>query len=302
MAFATGKESTEGGVVKRYVGVAPVFVVAVNPDKKTLESIYNTNLDKTPEYIGERAVGLEGNKTKVPQVRLDFIVKTDSEKCGIEMISKVSFFLAKEPRYNKDRSKVQVINKYGETTWLSLEDAKAKRVPDNLSWFEPADFRPAYTGEEEVTAFIKAYLNIPNKSYRKANGEVVELADKSEAEARLDNIEKYFKGDFSELNAVIALQPKNKVKCLFGVKSVNEKQYQDVFLQKFLKNNVSDYSKLEAEVMDRKNNGSYPSTEFFVNNKIVDIQEYSVDATNLDAKPVDDDLPFGDNGTPWFND
>ena len=54
--------------------------------------------------------------------------------------------------------------------------------------------------------------------------------------------------------------------------------------------------------MDRKNNGSYPSTEFFVNNKIVDIQEYSVDATNLDAKPVDDDLPFGDNGTPWFND
>ena len=302
MAFATGKESTEGGVVKRYVGVAPVFVIAVNPDKKTLESIYNTNLDKTPEYIGEREVGLEGNKTKVPKVRLDFIVKTDSEKCGIEMISKVSFFLAKEPRYNKDRSKVQVINKYGETTWLSLEDAKAKRVPDNLSWFEPADFRPAYTGEEEVTAFIKAYLNIPNKSYRKANGEVVELADKSEAEARLDNIEKYFKGDFSELNAVIALQPKNKVKCLFGVKSVNEKQYQDVFLQKFLKNNVSDYSKLEAEVMDRKNNGSYPSTEFFVNNKIVDIQEYSVDATNLDAKPVDDDLPFGDNGTPWFND
>ena len=44
MAFATGKESTEGGVVKRYVGVAPVFVIAVNPDKKTLESIYNTLL------------------------------------------------------------------------------------------------------------------------------------------------------------------------------------------------------------------------------------------------------------------
>ena len=27
MAFATGKESTEGNIVKRYIGVAPVFVL-----------------------------------------------------------------------------------------------------------------------------------------------------------------------------------------------------------------------------------------------------------------------------------
>ena len=36
-AVAKGKISSEGGEVKRYIGVAPVFVLAVNPDKKKLQ-------------------------------------------------------------------------------------------------------------------------------------------------------------------------------------------------------------------------------------------------------------------------
>ena len=42
MAFATGKESTESNGVKRYIGVAPVFVLAVNPSKAELEKLYDT--------------------------------------------------------------------------------------------------------------------------------------------------------------------------------------------------------------------------------------------------------------------
>ena len=52
MAFSTGKESSEGGNIKRYIGVAPVKVVATNPSKSELEAIYNTTLDKAPEYTG----------------------------------------------------------------------------------------------------------------------------------------------------------------------------------------------------------------------------------------------------------
>lgn len=300
MAFAAGHESTEGNIVKRYIGVAPVFVLAVNPNKAELERLYDTELDNAPEYIGESEIGQEGNKYKVPQVRLDFIVQTDSEKCGIDMKSKVSFFLKKEVRYNKDKTKIQVINKYGETTWLPVENVKNGTVPENLSWFEAADFRPAYIGEEELTGFIKAYLNIPNKSYRKKNGEVVELKDKSEAEARLDQIENYFKGDFSELRNVISLQPKNKVKCMFGVKTTSDnKQYQAVYTQRFLKNNVTDYSKLDEEMQDRKINGAYPDTEF----SVCDLREYTVDSTDFSTSTaVKDDLPEGDGETPspWF--
>ena len=53
MAFASGKESTEGNAVKRYTGVAPVFVLAVNPNKAELEKLYNTQLENDPEYLGE---------------------------------------------------------------------------------------------------------------------------------------------------------------------------------------------------------------------------------------------------------
>lgn len=302
MAFATGKESTEGVAVKRYIGVAPVYVLAVNPNKAELEKIYNTELENAPEYVGEAEIGQEGNKKKVSQVRLDFIVQTDPEKCnGIEMKTKVSFFIKKEWRYNRDETKIQVINKYGETTWLPIENAKNGTVPESLSWFEAADFRPAYIGEEELTAFIKAYLNIPNKSYRKKDGTVVELKDKSEAEARLDKIADYFKGDFSELRNVIALQPKNKVKCMFGVRTTDEnKQYQAVYTQKFLKNNVTDYSKLDEELQERKANGAYPDTEF----SICDLKEYSVEATEFATTTEDDgDLPCAGSeaSSPWFN-
>lgn len=299
MAFATGKESTEGVAVKRYMGVAPVFVLAVNPNKIELEKLYDTELEKAPEYVGEAEIGQEGNKKKVPQVRLDFIVQTDADKCsGIEMKTKISFFIKKEWRYNRDETKVQVINKYGETTWLPIENAKNGTVPETLSWFEPADFRPAYIGEEELTAFIKAYLNIPNKSFRKKDGSVVELKDKSEAEARLDKIADYFKGDFSELRNVIALQPKNKVKCMFGVRTTDDnKQYQAVYTQKFLKNNVTDYSKLDEELQERKANGAYPDTEF----SICDFKEYSVEATEFSAQKDDEEMPFsGEASSPWF--
>lgn len=300
MAFANGKESTEGASIKRYIGVAPVYVLAVNPTKAELEQIYDTTLENDPEYISEIEVGQEGNRHKVPQVRIDFIVQTDSNRCnGIDMKTKISFFLSREARFNRDNTKIQVINKYGETTWIPKENLATKTIPETLSWFEPADFRPAYIGEEDLTGFIKAYLNIPNKSYKDKSGRVVDIKDKTEAEARLDNIEAYFKGDFSELREAIALQPKNKVKVLFGVKATDDsKQYQAVYTQKFLKNNITDYSGLDVDMQTRKANGAYPSTEF----EVCDLKEYSVESTDFTSTSTQEDkAPFEvDSSSPWF--
>ena len=44
MAVAAGRESTEGSAVKRYIGVAPVFVLTVNPSKEELEKIYGVEI------------------------------------------------------------------------------------------------------------------------------------------------------------------------------------------------------------------------------------------------------------------
>lgn len=291
MAFASGRETTNSQEIKRYIGVAPVFVLAVNPTKDELEKIYNNTSDNAPEYLSKTEV----NGKEVEQVRIDFIVQTNTERSnGIDLKTKLSFFLTNMPKYNRDGSKVQVINKYGETTWLSIEDAKNKVIPSNLSWFEAADIRPAYIGEAELTIFIKKYLNIPNKSYRKSNGELVELENKADAEARLDCISNYFKGDFSELKTIASLLPNNEIKCMFGVRTTDDgKMYQAVYSHEFVKNNVTDYSKLDEDLQNRKQNGAYSTTEF----SICDLKEYTVESTTF--TPNDQEMP--NMTSPWFN-
>lgn len=298
MAFAKGSESTDGAIVKRYTGVAPCYVVGVNPSKSELEAIYGTTIENVPEY--RSSVDVEGKK--IETVRIDFIVKTDPANSNeIEMTSKVALFLRKEYRFNRDKSKVQVIDKYGRTAWVTIEQAKAHEVPvyangpANLD----SDYRPCFIGEEELTNFIKAYLNTPNVM-KYVDGKWVMVDNPEDCLARLDCIEKYFAGDYTELKEVINLQPNNKVKILFGVKTNDDgKQYQAVFTQMFLKNGVRDYSKLAKELEDRKAAGAYPTTEFFVGA----LKEYTTEATSFVSptsvvnpfatNAMEDDNPFG---------
>ena len=295
MAFAKGSESTEGSVVKKYVGVASVYVVGVNPNKAELEKLYNTQIENEPEYLSEVEVGED--KHKVKNVRIDFIVKTVPEKCnGIEFTTKLALFVRNEYRFNKDKSKVQIIDKYGRTAWVTVEQAKAHEIPvyKNGPANIDKDYRPAFVGEEELTNFIKTYLNIPNVM-KYVNNTWVMNDNPEDSEARLESIAEYFKGNFKELRDVIALQPNNKVKLLFGVRNTDDgKQYQAVYNQMFLRNNTTDYSKLDADLQERKNNGAYPTTEFFVG----DLKEYTVEATNFNTTPSE--TPFAPaNDSPW---
>lgn len=291
MAFASGSESKDR-VKKLYIGVAPVFIVGVNPNKAEYEKLFNRTLDDAPVYIGEGEVGPEGDRVKVPQIRIDFIVKTDAEKCGVELTDRITFFLSKAMNFNRDRSKVEVINKYGESTYLPIACVEGTEpIPDNMKWYDTSGMRPTYIGEADLTAFIKAFLNIPSKSYRKGN-EVVFIKNLADAEAKLDKIESYFRGDVSELKSVIGLQPNNRVKVMFGVKTTDDNnQYQAVYTKKFLKNMVNDYSKLDEDLRARKNAGAYPSVEFLAE----PIKEYTVESTDF-SSPAND--PLGAKSAP----
>ena len=279
MAFSAGKESTEGGEFKRYIGVAPVRVLAVNPTKSEQEKLYNTTLDKDPEYVGNVNV----NGKDVQNVRISFVVKTDEEKCGIDMTTNVTFFLQNAPRMGSQSGKYQIIDKYGRTAWATEEDIKAKQIPV-YSNGKPAnidaDYRQAYVGEEELTNFIKNYLNIPNvQAYVDGKWVLNTKVDPKDCEARLENIEDYFKGNFKELNDIISYQPNNKVKVLFGVRTTDDnKQYQSVYTQMTLKNSVTDYSRLDADVQQRKEAGAYSTTCF----EVCDLKEYTVEATTFE--------------------
>ena len=293
MAFGQGQVSSEGGSIKRYIGVASVSVLAINPLKEELEKLYGRALDNAPEYVGEVEVG----DTKIPQVRLDFIVKADPDKYldannqPLNFVNKVSLFIRRAYRYNKENTKVQVIDKYGRTAWVTVEQAKNHEIPVYASG--PAnidkDYRPAYIGEEELIKFLIAYLNIP-ACQRYINGEwVMNDADKlADSEAMLEHIEDYFKGDVSELRTIIGYQPNNKLKVLFGVRNTDDgRQHQTVYTRMFLKNGVNDYSKLDKDVKQTQEAGALSTSEF----DCTELHEYVVESTSFAAAP-ETNLPF----------
>lgn len=301
MAVAKGKESADGASFKRYIGIAPCFVKAVNPSKEELEKAFNTTLENAPEYVGTQEVDEDGQKVKYPNVRITFLVHPDPEKVGFDAgLISVSLFVRKQFRFNKDKSKVQVIDKYGRTAWATADEVKNHQIPMYANG--PAnldkDFRPAYVGEEELTNFIIAYLNIPSVMRYNKNEKKWYMVDKpEESECRLDHIEDYFKGNFSELKELLSYQPENKLKILFGVRTGDDsKQFQATYNQMFLKNSNNDYTKLEEDVKSRKEAGSYSTTEFL----IADFREYTVTETTFDSNNGNN-MPFAapDNNSPW---
>lgn len=312
MAFSKGTVSTEALEIKRYVGVAPIYILDVNPNKAKLSELFGRDIENEPEYINKVTVGED--KHEVENVRFDFIAKTDKDKCNVDMITKVTFFIRNEFRFNRDKSKVQVIDKYGRTCWVTKEQAKNHEIPvyKNGPANIDKDYRPAYVGEEEITNFLKLFLGISNvekwvKNEETGKREVVGLVDNpQECEARLENIPNYFKGDFKEIKSIISLQPENKVKVLFGVRISDEnKQYQTVYTQMALRNSANDYSKLDADLQDRKAAGAYPTTEFTLpNSPVGDIVEYVNTPTNFAELKPDNSDPFGSpdsSDSPWFN-
>lgn len=298
MAIAKGQQTGEAITRQLYMGMASVKVLAVNPSKKELEKIYGREFDKEPEYITE--VDVDGKK--VPSARITFIVQATPERNnGIDAIFQHTFFLQRRYRQGSQSGKYQIIDAYGRTAWATKDEVKAKAIPqyNNGPANIDADYRPAIVGEDMLTLFIKNLLNIPSvQNY--VNGMWVEntKVNKEDCLVRLDEIEKYFTGDFKELREVISYQPDNHVKIAVGIRHTDDgKTYQTTYDGLCFKANMTDYSKLDKEIMDRKNNGGLANVEY----DITDLREYVVNPTpsadlmgDGEAVVMEDD-PWGDN-------
>ena len=262
-AFGKAVESKETTEIKRYIGIAPVQVLAVNPSKKDLESIYNTTLEKEPEYLGS---------------------------------TKVSFFVRKAFMTNRDNTKVKVVDKYARTAWVTQDEFKNKLVPQYKNGPARIDnnYRALYAGEEELLGFVKNYLGI-NDVDEFVDGNWRMRANPQDYEAGFNDMEKWFGGDISEIKNAIALMPNNYIKLLFGVRHTDDgREYQDVFNRATLKYSTRKNTSLEKALTEAKNNGAYANTDF----EICDLKEFNPTPTNLEKPAVnDDDLPFGDD--PW---
>lgn len=296
MAISKGKVTSVAVEFKKYIGVAPVKVLAINPTRKELETIYDRPQDKDPEYVGS----LDVNGKKIDNVRIDVLLQTVDREgvTNYNLIQKMSFFIRNEYRYNNDRTKVQVIDKYGRTCWVTIDQAKAHEIPTykNGPANIDSDYRPCYVGEEDLTNFIKIYLNIPNPMTY-VNGAWIDNpnVDKAECECRLSTIPSFFKNNFAEIKEVCTYQPENAIQVLFGIKASQDgRLFQTIYEKQVLRLNARDFSSLQKSVEERKSFGALATTTF----EFCPIKEYVVDATPLEEKPKSN-IPWEDNDLPF---
>lgn len=292
LAIGKTQESTEGGEgFKRYVGVGSSYVLAVNPKKDKLDELMGFEGQNEPEYVKEGENGKEAH--------IHFIVRTDpGANNGIEITNRLMFTMRLAPAYNRDETKVQVIDNYGNHTWMNAEDAKAGKpamLPDGNPNKIDTKYRMACIGECDLVDFLKAYLCVPD-AFNYVNGVWTKKENAEDGKFFLEHIKDYFTGNFSELQDAIAMQPNNKVKLLYGVRTNEGKQYQAIAArgELILPNaaGMKGITRLERNLANAKQNGAYATTDF----RVQELQEYTVEPTNLD-KPAEDSGSSSD--MPW---
>lgn len=287
MALAKGKEVKEVSF-KNFIGVCAVKVISANPTKEQFEKMTGRTLDKETAYVTEN----DGVKS----ARIDFIIqKEETPENPFSFTMRMPFFV-RDGKMTSQSGKVKVIDVYGRTAWVTEEELAAGSIPIYSNGM-PANiskgYRPCYSGEEELTNFLRTLLGIP-KVEKWENGKVVGLIDNpTEAETRLDHIQDFFKGNFKEIQEAISLWPNNKIKVLMGVRTnADNKQYQAFFMQRFMSPNSSNYDYLVKALDAEKAAGRYADTEF----EVCELKEYSQQPTDF-TKPENG----GEAPDPWNN-
>ena len=288
MAFAKGNETKESaGSFKKYEGFGISKVLAINPTKKELEAILGREIANEPTYVDKDANGVE-------RVKLSFVMQTVADKnAGVDIITIGNLWLKKQTRVSQS-GKTQMIDKYGTTKWLTKDDLKSP-----IEAFDTASARPACNGEEELVNFLRTYLNLKQaiKYNKDTNVWSFVEGNLADSECRVENIGKLFTGDVSEIRSAIADVPNNTINALYYTSQVEDKEYQNVCLNKIASIYAKNLNSVKDYVLNRQQMGGYPGVTFYFGV----LREKTVEPTKIEDLPVDGAMPSnGDTEVlPW---
>jgi hypothetical protein len=202
---------------RMYTGIAPIQIIAVNPDTKSLAKILGVDEDKvkTPNYVGEK------------NTRLDFWY-VNHPTFKTELRGKFSIWIDNNTRMSK-AGKKQWIDDFTKTAWAEnlalLSEAQASLVPERK--LDLKSIRESKGGEETIYSLLKAYGNLSPKTKPLV----------------LTSWNSLVKGNGSELTEFFSHfnNANGGIKVLLGIK---DGKYQDVFTGIFLNitGKVTDYA------------------------------------------------------------
>lgn len=295
--------------IRKYIGVASINVLAVNPNNEKLRKYGWTVPDDAPEpeyvYVKEE----NGNQVKSGRVRLLAQIQDFEDKPVISL----DFWVRPEMMINKDRTKCKVIDAYGRTAWGTKEETKNQRVPQytNSQANISTPYKPCHPGEEELVSFLFKYLNItPLQIFdRKLN---TWIQTKTPGRLTIDDWNKICDGDAKELGSYLALQPENRVKVILGVRNTDDNKTYQTFLNTTYIGNGA---------LPDRNSGEYTAArkaidKFFENRtdspytfSAEPVKEWKETATEVadnattmfdsEGNYVADDLPFASDNDPF---
>lgn len=268
-----------------YTGIGVCEILAVNPTKVQIQEFMGYTPEEEPSYVNT----IEDNGKTVQQARVSFVIRTiPEENNGISITRMLTFFLRNQYRQGSNTGKYQVMDNYGRTAWATKETIEAKETimysngPANIS----KPYYPIYIGEEALTVFVRNFVNIPG-TVKYVNGERKNKNDEElkACECKLEHIKDYFNGDFSEIKDVLSLRPNGKVKILFGIRTTESGERQDVYSEitcKYMDQNA--HLKFEKEITDKKAAGALSNREYTFG----ELKSYTVTPTEIkeeESKP-----------------
>jgi len=217
-----GEKATENVAYDKFIGYAKTSIVAINPTSAEIEALGYNKPETEPKYTS-----FDTNNIK--QARIEFWLKFECD--GEAKIVRKNIWLKQSSWKNKDQTKTQCIDDYGNTGWLTKEQFEGKESQPEYSKLI-GKFRVAYMGEEQLVDWVRNWLNV-KQSHKWDNNtkKFVPIADDDLCNAELSiDIKKFFNGDFRELKFLVTKNTADyQFLSLFTIRQVDGKEYQDVY-------------------------------------------------------------------------
>lgn len=298
--------SGEFADIKKYIGVASVNILAINPNNEKLR-MYGWNIpDDAPEPTYVKTVEKDGKQQKFTRVR--FLVQIqDLEDKPVTYLD----FLCR-PEYSQNNpeqgkpKKWKIIDSYCRTAWATKEEIDNHRVPQYANG--PANistpYKVCHPGEEEILTFLFKYLNInPLQIFDRTRQTWVSNANPGRL--TIDDWKEICNGNVKELAYYASRQPENCVKVVLGVQSTDDnKTYQTFLNTGYIGNGARPDATTGEYVSARKLIDKYYSSREQSNYSFsaMPVKEWTVTPTTVEdnsLEPQPDDLPFFGDEPQW---
>lgn len=240
---------------KKYIGVASVSVLAINPNNAKLRKYgYDIPLDaEEREYLYLREK--DGKIVKSTRISLLCQIHDLPDKPVVTL----DFWVRPDIFINKDGSKCKVIDYYGQTAWGTKSEVKSGAIPQYASG--PAKiktpYRPCHFGESALITFVMKYDNLtPLQVYDKNLKVYVDTTNPGRF--AFDNWAALADGDVTELAKYLSMFPNQKLKVILGVSTTSDNKSFQTFM---MPDSISESGYISNGVSADTNTGSYSMAE-----------------------------------------